>query len=189
MKSEPSFIARYDWIDRIDDRLAGQLVELVNSTVADGGMLGFERALTPHQEVQFVAALRVGIASGRTHLLMGRVDARPAFMALLHLNGMATCRHRAELAKGVVHPDFRGLRFVQLALREITRRAEQLGVEQLVLDVRENTRAHHLWQFFGFETYGVLEDYARVGDAVHRGHFMAQAVQALRRRVDAPAAL
>ena len=93
--------------------------------------------------------------------------------------------HRAELAKGVVHPEFRGMHFVQLALREITRRAERLGVEQLVLDVREHTRAHRLWQFFGFETYGVLEDYARAQGRVHRGHFMAQAVRALRLRVDA----
>ncbi|MDH0866226.1 GNAT family N-acetyltransferase [Mitsuaria sp. GD03876] len=184
MHTELPFIASYYWIEVIDARIAGQIVELVNSTVADGGTLGYERALTPHQQVQFIAGLRDGLASGRTHLLLGHVDGRPAFMALLHLNAMANCRHRAELAKGVVHPDFRGLRFVQLAFREITRRAERLGVEQLVLDVRENTRAHRLWQFFGFETYGVLDDYARTDGAVHRGHFMAQAVRSLRQRVD-----
>lgn len=178
-------IVRHDWIDVIDARIAAQIVELVNSTVADGGTLGYERVLSAHQQVQFIAGLRDGIASGRTHLLLGQVDGRPAFMAQLHLNGMANCRHRAELTKGVVHPAFRGLRFVQLAFREITRRAERLGVEQLVLDVRENTRAHRLWQFFGFETYGVLEDYARTDGAIHRGHFMAQTVRSLRQRVDA----
>ncbi|ANH66468.1 GNAT family N-acetyltransferase [Mitsuaria sp. 7] len=185
MHSTNASVASHDWPDQIDDRVAAELIGLINSTVSDGGTLGYEQVLTPHQEVQFIAGLRVGIASGRTHLLLGRVDGRPAFMALLHLNGMANCRHRAELAKGVVHPDFRGLHLVPLAFREIARLAERLDVEQLVLDVRENTRAHRLWQFFGFETYGVLEDYARVGGEVHRGHFMAQAVRSLRRRVDA----
>ncbi len=185
MRAERSRSASYDWMDKVDERSAADIVTLLNSTVADGGTLGYEHPLTRHQEVQFIAGLREGVASGRTHLLLGRVDGRPAFMALLHLSGMANCRHRAELAKGVVHPEFRGMHFVQLALREITRRAERLGVEQLVLDVREHTRAHRLWQFFGFETYGVLEDYARAQGRVHRGHFMAQAVRALRLRVDA----
>jgi ribosomal protein S18 acetylase RimI-like enzyme len=185
MRPSNASVASHDWPDQIDDRVAAELIGLLNSTVADGGTLGYEQVLTPHQEVQFIAGLRVGIASGRTHLLLGRVDGRPAFMAMLHLNGMANCRHRAELAKGVVHPDFRGQHLVPLAFREIVRLAERLAVEQLVLDVRENTRAHRLWQFFGFETYGVLEDYARVGGEVHRGHFMAQAVRSLRRRVAA----
>lgn len=186
MRSPNAGAASHHWPDQIDDRVAADLIILLNSSVADGGTLGYEQALTPQEQVQFIAGLRVGIASGRTHLLLGRVDGRPAFMALLHLNGMANCRHRAELAKGVVHPEFRGLHLVQLAFREIVRLAERLDVEQLVLDVREHTRAHRLWQLFGFETYGVLEDYARVGGTVHRGHFMAQAVRSLRRRVDAP---
>jgi ribosomal protein S18 acetylase RimI-like enzyme len=189
MRPRQAHIASHDWLQKIDERHATELIELVNSTVSDGGTLGYEHPLTLDQEVHFIAGLREGISSGRTHLLLGRVNGRPAFMVLLHLNGMANCRHRAELAKGVVHPEFRGLHLVQLAFREITRLAERLDIEQLVLDVREDSRAHHLWQFFGFETYGVLEDYARVGGTVHRGHFMAQGVRSLRRRVDAPLVL
>ena len=82
-----------------------------------------------------------------------------------------------------MHPDYRGRHFVQLGCRELVRRAEQLGVEQFVLDVREGSRAHHLWQRFGFESFGVLQDYARVRGASHRGHFMVQTVASLRARL------
>ena len=77
-------------------------------------------------------------------------------------------------------PQFRNGQVVKAALREIARHAETLRVEQLVLDVREGSRAHLLWQRFGFRTYGVLEDYARIGGVSHRGHFMVQTTASLR---------
>ena len=52
----------------------------------------------------------------------------------------------------------------------------------LVLDVREGTRAHALWERFGFQTYGVLDDYARVNGQRFRGHFMSQTVASLKQR-------
>lgn len=58
------------------------------------------------------------------------------------------------------------------------------GIELLTLDVREGTRAHRLWQRFGFQTYGVLDDYARVNGVKHRGHYMAQSVQSLAQRLN-----
>lgn len=176
------------WISEIDARIGSELVQLINATVADGGTLGYERPMTPDQEGRFVADLRDDLAGGRCHLLLGRAGPQPAFMVLLHLNPMGTCRHRAELAKGVVHPAYRGMHLVQMAFEEIARQAEALGVEQLVLDVREGSRAHRLWQRYGFQTYGVLEDYARVQGIAHRGHFMVQAVAALRQRLAAASA-
>lgn len=173
------------WISEIDRRTAGDIAQLVNCSVADGGTLGYEQPLTADQEVQFIAGLREDLASDRTHMLLGRAGSLPAFMVLLNLNRMVNCRHRAELAKGVVHSDYRGMRLVQLAFQEIIHRAESLGVQQLVLDVRENARAHRLWQLSGFETYGVLDDYARVQGIAHRGHFMFQSIASLRQRLKA----
>jgi ribosomal protein S18 acetylase RimI-like enzyme len=82
-----------------------------------------------------------------------------------------------------VHPSFRGQRLVELALKQLVNRADSLRIEQLVLDVREDTRAHMLWKRYGFSTYGVLEDYARIDGRVYRGHCMVQGVGSLRARL------
>jgi ribosomal protein S18 acetylase RimI-like enzyme len=179
----------HQWVTDLDADATRAIVTLVDCASGDGGTLGYAEPMAAVDAQAFVENLRRRVKNGESHVLLGRVGGLPAFLAVLTLNGMPNCRHRAELSKGVVHPDFRGRHFVQLGFREMVRRAQQLGVEQLVLDVREGSRAHQLWQRFGFETFGVLQDYARVGGAIHRGHFMVQTVASLRARLwaDTPA--
>jgi len=172
-----------EWIIEIDDAVARRIVALIDSTVADGGTLGYEKPLDEKQARASVDGLRRQIADGDTYLLMGHENGEPAFMVILTQNRMANCRHRAELSKGVVRPSHRGQGLVRTALRELVRRADELGIEQFVLDVRDGTRAHFLWQHYGFAPFGTLDDYARAGGLSHRGHFMAQTVDSLRQRV------
>ena len=174
----------HEWVSDFSTDTAHAIVGLVDCAAADGGTLGHAERMTAAQARSFIDDLQRRIAAGESHALLGRVRGRPAFLAVLTPDPMPNCRHRAELGKGVVHPEFRGRQLVPLAFLEIVRRAEQLGVEQLVLDVREGTRAHRLWQAFGFATFGVLRDYARVGGASHRGHFMVQTVASLRTRLE-----
>lgn len=174
---------RYSWLSHLDVDDARDVITLINSTVGDGGTLGYANAMSESEADGFLQGLQRRLHGGECHVFLGRSFDRPAFLVILTLNGMVNCRHRAELSKGVVHPDYRGHRLVQLAFREIVLRAEGLGVEQLVLDVREGSRAHALWQRFGFESYGILDDYARVDGRRHRGHFMVQTVASLRARL------
>ena len=160
------------WVTDFSDLAARAIIKLVDCTTADGGTLGFAQPMQEDEAQSFINGLRLGVASGHTHVLLGNVVGQPVFLAILSLNNMPNCRHRAELSKGVVRPDFSGRHLVELAFAQIVRRSTLLGIEQLVLDVRENSRAHILWQRFGFVTYGVLEDYARVHGEVCRGHFM-----------------
>lgn len=175
--------ASHQWVSEFSARTDADIVHLIDCAVADGGTLGYAAPLSPREAATLLMDLRQGVSSGRTHVLLGRVGKSPAFLGVLTISPMANCRHRAELTKGVVHPELRGRRFVQLALREVVLLAERLGVEQLVLDVREGSRAHSLWGQFGFESYGVLADYARIDGVSHRGHYMAQSVASLRKRL------
>lgn len=174
---------KYGWISGLDGSDGRAIVGLINEAVDDEGTLGYAAPMTTAQADAYIAGLNIRMASGDCHAFLVRVDGEPAFMALLSVSGMPNCRHRAEISKGVAARRFRGRRLVDLALREIVKRAEMLGVEQLVMDVREGTRAHRLWQLYGFQSYGVLEDYARFGGVSHRGHFMAQTTASLRARV------
>jgi ribosomal protein S18 acetylase RimI-like enzyme len=168
------------WITDFNAETSRSIVSLIDCATADGGTLGYVESMTDAEAESFVSVLSQGVAGGKAHVLLGHIGDIPAFLAVLTLNVMSNCKHRAELSKGIVHPSFRGKRLVELAFHELVKRAEVLGVDQLVLDVRESSRAHILWQRFGFVTYGVLEDYARVHGIPCRGHFMVQSVDSLR---------
>ena len=172
-----------EWVTDSTVATERSLIELVDCATADGGTLGFASPMKEEEAQSFLNGLRHRVADGNAHVLLGTSEGRPVFLAILSLNEMPNCRHRAELSKGVVRPDFRGRHLVEIAFAKIVQRSALLGIDQLVLDVRENSRAHILWQRFGFVTYGVLEDYARVRSEVCRGHFMVQTVKDLRNRL------
>lgn len=176
--------AQLQWLQRADRTVALDIMKLINSTVEDGGVLGYEQAMSVDQGVDFAAALQARIEGGHTYALLGRAPAGPACLVILSRSSMPNCRHIADLSKGVVHPDYRGSGLVARAFAEIVRLCQAKGIELLTLDVREGTRAHRLWQRFGFQTYGVLDDYARVNGVKHRGHYMAQSVQSLAQRLN-----
>ncbi|MEJ2793653.1 GNAT family N-acetyltransferase [Iodobacter sp. LRB] len=159
------------------------IVDLINATVADGGTLGFIEPLDADKARQFLSALIQKIAKGETYALYGSENGEPVFFVLMNLSTMPNCRHSAELAKGVVSPRFRGQGLVQAAFKALISKARALQIEQFVLDVRANSRAHQVWQYFGFKTWGVLEDYARINGQKHAGHYMAQSVESLAERI------
>lgn len=172
------------WLHRADSSIAQDIMKLINSTVGDGGVLGYEQEMSADQGADFTAALLTRIQGGDTHALLGRSPGGPACLVIVSRSSMPNCRHIADLSKGVVHPDYRGSGLVARAFVEIVQLCQTTGIELLTLDVREGTRAHRLWQRFGFHTYGVLEDYARVNGEKHRGHYMAQSVESMALRLN-----
>ena len=173
----------HQWVSDFNADMTHAIVSLVDCASGDGGTLGYAEPMSAAQAQAFMGNLCRRVASGESHVLLGRIGQVPVFLVVLTINGMTNCRHRAELSKGVVHPNFRGRNLVQVAFREVVRRSEQLSIEQLVLDVREGSRAHLLWRRFGFESFGVMPDYARVDGTSYNGHFMVQTVASLRTRV------
>jgi ribosomal protein S18 acetylase RimI-like enzyme len=171
------------WASLIDEDTADGIVSLIDCAVQDGGALGYSAPLTPDEAEGFLDHLQQRIWSGDAHLLLGRAAGAPVMMVVMQLNAMHNCRHRAEICKGIVHPAYRGRGLVEVGIRRVAEKAVALGVEQLVIDVREGSRAHALWRHFGFATYGVLEDYARIAGQRCRGHYMVQDVAALRLRL------
>lgn len=171
------------WVTQFDEDACDGIISLIDLAVRDGGTLGYSSPLDAEEAESFLANLERRVDAGEAHVLLGRAGGVAVMMAVLSLNSMHNCRHRAEISKGVVHPAFRGRRLVELALKKLVERAELFGIEQLVLDVREHSRAHALWRRFGFATYGVLDDYARSNGQRFRGHFMVQAVASLRSRL------
>src|SRR5690606_41647008 len=76
------------------------------------------------------------------------------YTTLFRSNPLPNCRHRAELSKGFLHPDYRRQHLMSAVVDAVVEKAEALQIEQLVLDVRENSHAHRVWQGLGFRSYG-----------------------------------
>lgn len=175
----------FTWIDSPlpIDALGGALWRLLCRTSADDdAILGIDQQASKTAQDAYLAQLKQTLTCGGL-LLIGSVNGRLVVSCVMKPQLLPTTCHLAELLKGTIAPEHRGRGLLEEALRQITEKARQLGISRLLLDVREGSDAHRLWQHWGFETFGILEDYARHNGKSHRGHYMQQTVDELAIRV------
>jgi ribosomal protein S18 acetylase RimI-like enzyme len=174
----------YMWPEEVDAALAADIVALMRLTTSAAPIIGFGKQIDDAQAEAYIGELRANLAAGKCRLL----EIRGSNQALI---GLCTIRrnlnpnngHIADLAKGMIDERCRGGTVLSAAFLEMSDRCLADGVEVMTLDVRAGTRAQRIWEHYGFETYGVLPDYARSNGESFAGHFMTQKVQALKARV------
>jgi hypothetical protein len=173
----------YEWCTTVDDALVARIVELMRETSASAPIIGFAEQISDEAAAAYVADLRANLAAQKCRLLV--ISTAPGLLI-----GLCTLRrnlnpnngHITDLAKGMIREAFRGGLVLPAAFHEIALQCEADGVEIVTLDVRAETPAHKTWQRFGFETWGVMPDYARAQGRVHAGHYMMQRVCDLKAR-------
>jgi hypothetical protein len=69
------------------------------------------------------------------------------------------------------------------AFQEVAKKCEELRREVICLDVRAGTHAALWWQHFGFQQYGLLADYSRVGEKRYQGLYLTQTTEELKERL------
>ncbi|PAV25590.1 hypothetical protein CF392_10185 [Tamilnaduibacter salinus] len=176
--------SHFTWIDSPMpvDGLADGLWRLLGRTAGDDAILGIDDQSDGRAQNALLDQLKQTLASGG-HLLIGSDHGRLNVACVLKPQRLPTTSHLAELQKGVIAPEYRGQGLLPVALRQITDKARALDITRFVLDVRAGSPAHRLWQYWGFQTFGVLEDYAHHQGQVFAGHFMEQSVKDLADRV------
>jgi ribosomal protein S18 acetylase RimI-like enzyme len=141
------------------DELA-ELAELLGLVVADGASVGFLPPLAPAEAERYwrqalagPATVFVAEQAGR---IVGSVQLQPA--------PQPNARHRAEVAKLLVHPAFRrrGLARRLMAALEAAARAD--GRTLLVLDTRAGDPSNDLYRSLGYLEAGRVPRYARSAD-------------------------
>lgn len=170
------------WIDEPDmfREFSPRILDMLNLSVADDGMLGYGDRLSKEDETSFFMYWDWQIRNRNAHILLARDDFAICGMAFMRTNASPNHRHIADLSKGFIHPRVRGATLLPAMLSKICDRAESLDVELFTLDTRENARAYKIWARYGFETYGTLEDYSRFGGQPHVGKYMKQSVAQLK---------
>ena len=174
----------YAWPQVVDDALAHDIVALMRLTTESAPIIGFGKQIEDVQAAAYIEELRANLGARKCWLLEIRSN-NGALVGLctVRRNLNPNNRHIADLAKGMIDERYRGGAILSAAFLEMSERCLADGVEVMTLDVRAGTRAQGVWQHFGFETYGVLPDYARADGESFAGHFMMQKVQALKERV------
>lgn len=178
---------RFTWLNELPAARCAQLVALYNEVIATEDILGYPSALSAAQGAAIADGLARSVGDGSIEFLAidDETSGRLIGMALLSPNKLPTCAHRAELSKGIIAPAWRHHGVMELALLEIARHCIERHIDLILIDVRENSRAHRLWSKVGFQPYGILQDYARTAKGRFAGVYMfVESQNLLRSMVD-----
>lgn len=138
-----------------------ELAEVLRACVLEGASVGFILPFEHEAALRFWRGLLPSFQSGARRLLVARREGRIVGTVQLLLDMPANGRHRAEIAKMLVHPGARrqGLaRALMEAAEALARRHERT---LLLLDTVTGSPAEQLYRSLGFHVAGVVPDYAR----------------------------
>lgn len=138
------------------DALASLLIE----TVAGGGSVGFMHPVAPDKAHAFAHTSLDAAARGERLVLGAFVEGVLASTVTLLLALPENQPHRAEIAKMMTAPAFRGRGLARALLSEVERQAVARGRTMLVLDTAEEDGAAGLYEAQGYVRAGRLPDYA-----------------------------
>lgn len=135
-----------------------ELSDLLIDSVEGGASLGFPSPLERDVARKYWMGVADAVESGRCVLL---VAGNPiAGTVQLHFASFPNGRHRSEIAKLMVHSSARnhglGTRLMEAVEQEARRRAKTL----LILDTQTGSGAERLYRKLGWETAGVIPDFA-----------------------------
>jgi GNAT superfamily N-acetyltransferase len=127
----------------LDATAAGASVGFLDDTTLDSAKEWWRASMT-NASIILVARDEFGIA--------GTVQLRPA--------SMPNQRHRADVAKLLVHRRARGKGLGTMLMEEIERRARVAGFTLLTLDTKRGDAAESLYRRSGWTEVGVIPGYA-----------------------------
>lgn len=175
----------YDWPKTLDQNVQSEILTLMNKVLEKEDTIGFPGPLSEEEGESVIDSLASSVATGSKHLLLMREQNTDRIVGHLILSpsNLPNCRHVAEISRVFVHPEYRGVTSIRIGMREVLARCENIGIDTITLDVRANTRIHKLWQALGFDTIGIMQDYARVNGKSYAGCYMYQSISVLKDRM------
>lgn len=137
-----------------------ELGQLLHACVLDGASVNFVLPFsTDAAEAFWIARVLPGLQSGTRLLLVTEIDGRIAGSVQLDYATPPNQPHRADVAKLLVHPDFRRRGLARALMTELERHALALGRTLLTLDTLTGDKAEPLYASMGYHTVGVIPGY------------------------------
>jgi GNAT superfamily N-acetyltransferase len=143
---------------------APALAEILADAVASGASVGFVKPFTVADARAWWSTLEPEIAAGRIVLLGAFQDGALVGTVQLRLAAYPNARHRAEVAKLLVHRRARGQGFARALMARIEDEARALGRTLLLLDTLTGSDAERLYRALGYQCTGVVPGHAALPD-------------------------
>ncbi|MBA2597933.1 MAG: GNAT family N-acetyltransferase [Chloroflexia bacterium] len=153
-RDERLSIRRADWLSagECDD-----LAALLAACVAEGASLGFLAPLAAKTARDWWATFpRDGVM-----LLVAGRDGRIVGTVQLHAAESDNGAHRGEVAKLLVHPEWRRRGIARALMTALETEARAAGKTLLVLDTREGDSSNDLYRALGYREAGRVPGWAR----------------------------
>ncbi|WP_058303647.1 GNAT family N-acetyltransferase [Gorillibacterium timonense] len=144
-------------VKKLDTILEKSLSELLIDVVGDGASIGFLPPLAREE----AAAYWKGVLQKGVRLWIAKKNNRVIGTVQLHLALKENGRHRAEVAKLMVHPIGRGEGTGRKLMQTIEKAALEEERSLLVLDTRAGDPSNALYRSLGYLEAGRIPHYAR----------------------------
>ncbi|WP_082208435.1 GNAT family N-acetyltransferase [Paenibacillus dauci] len=146
-------------IERLDtlDKEMDQFVDMLVAVVDDGASIGF----LPPLDREEARSYWQSVIEPSTILLAARSGERITGTVQVQLCSKPNGNHRAEIAKLMVHPDYRRHGIARQLMIEAEQVARQAERSLLVLDTRDGDPSNRLYQSLGFLLAGQIPYFAR----------------------------
>ncbi|UYQ63676.1 GNAT family N-acetyltransferase [Streptomyces peucetius] len=139
---------------------APALAALLLDAVDDGASVGFTASLTSEQAAAWWASLAPALTDGRVVLWAAHDGDRLIGTVQLGCETSPNGRHRAEIAKLLVHRAARGRGTARRLLSTAEEFARTDGRTLLMLDTQTGSAAEKLYRTAGWTPLGTVPDYA-----------------------------
>ena len=143
-------------VDRLTDEEIGQLADLLVATVADGASVGWLPPLLRQDALTYWRQ----VVKPETLVFLAETEGKVAGTVQLHLESRANGRHRGEIAKLMVSPEFRRRGIGRQLMDAAEAAAREQARTLLVLDTRAGDPSNVLYQAVGFVEAGRIPRYA-----------------------------
>ena len=139
----------------------GGFADLLVDAVRDGASVGFLAPLAESDARTYWESVAAALRGGTRHLLALMNRGTVIGSVQLDLPQMPNARHRAEIAKLLVHTGTRRSGVGRSLMEAAEALARTLGRPLLVLDTRRGDAAEQLYRLLGYHVAGVIPRYAR----------------------------
>jgi len=146
------------------DEAIPDLAVLLADAVAGGASVGFLLPFSTDDAARWWHGLEHDVAGGSVLVIVARLDDRVIGTAQLRLAQLPNARHRAEVAKVLVHRSARRQGIATALMREIERIAVADGRTLLVLDTIADSEAEPLYMKLGWTRAAKIPRYAGMPD-------------------------
>jgi GNAT superfamily N-acetyltransferase len=134
---------------------------ILSACVHGGASVNFVVPFTPGDGAAWwERRILPGVAAGTVVLLAALDGDHPVGTVALNMDTPPNQRHRADVTKLLVHPDARRRGIARALMTAIEAEARARGLSLLTLDTVTGSAAERLYAGLGWQTAGVIPDYA-----------------------------